>query len=100
MCTKNLYLFFIKKKSVHDPADPYRKDYDFEYVITMSDWYHQVIQDMLRIRMSPGYAGGNVRIKSFSFFLKNTFIIQYNQYFTFRILAYSGFWSHKWCWPL
>ncbi|CAG8508267.1 4236_t:CDS:2 [Rhizophagus irregularis] len=44
---------------IHDPNDPYRKDYDFEYIITMSDWYHQRVSDMLAIRMSPNYGGRN-----------------------------------------
>ncbi|RIA82765.1 Multicopper oxidase [Glomus cerebriforme] len=44
---------------IHDPNDPYRKDYDEEYVITMSDWYHQSITELLEIRMSPNYGGFN-----------------------------------------
>lgn len=72
-----LYIyFFLKKKSIHDPNDPYRKDYDFEYIITMSDWYHQRVSDMLAIRMSPNYGGFNVRIKSFLYFYTFYYLIQ------------------------
>ncbi|CAG8654980.1 9761_t:CDS:2, partial [Dentiscutata heterogama] len=26
---------------VHDPEDPYKDSYDCEYVMTISDWYHE-----------------------------------------------------------
>jgi FtsP/CotA-like multicopper oxidase with cupredoxin domain len=45
---------------IHDPDDPYyNKEYDYEYVITMSDWYHQRIADLIERRMAPNYPGFN-----------------------------------------
>ena len=32
---------------VHDPEDPYKGQYDEEFVITMSDWYHDQMPDLL-----------------------------------------------------
>ncbi|GBB84880.1 hypothetical protein RclHR1_11470001 [Rhizophagus clarus] len=44
---------------IHDPDDPFRSYYDLEYVITMSDWYHGRISDLLKLRMAPNYGGFN-----------------------------------------
>lgn len=33
---------------VHDPDGPYEGKYDEEVVLTLSDWYHQPIQDLIR----------------------------------------------------
>ncbi|CAG8466167.1 7875_t:CDS:2 [Funneliformis mosseae] len=42
---------------IHDPDDPYLKSYDEEYVITLSDWYHNNSSTLLSDRMAPGYEG-------------------------------------------
>ncbi|RIB08213.1 Multicopper oxidase [Gigaspora rosea] len=44
---------------IHDPEDPYLKDYDYEYVVTLTDWYHQTSADLLALFLAPGYSGGN-----------------------------------------
>ncbi|CAG8596092.1 5991_t:CDS:2, partial [Diversispora eburnea] len=44
---------------IHDPSDPYLKDYDYEYVVTLSDWYHSVSSELLAKRLAPGYRGRN-----------------------------------------
>ena len=37
---------------VHDPESPYADDYDEELVLTLSDWYHDQIHDLMRDFMS------------------------------------------------
>ena len=44
---------------IHDPDDPYLKDYDEEYVVAVSDWYHDTASFLLPIRLAPGYKGFN-----------------------------------------
>ncbi|PKC01889.1 hypothetical protein RhiirA5_298009 [Rhizophagus irregularis] len=42
---------------VHDPDDPYLKEYDYEYVITLSDWHHRTTGEILPNFISPTYTG-------------------------------------------
>ncbi|RIB22567.1 Multicopper oxidase [Gigaspora rosea] len=42
---------------VHFPNDPYLKEYDFEYVMTLSDWYHTPSGILLPLYRTPGYIG-------------------------------------------
>ncbi|RHZ77601.1 hypothetical protein Glove_174g53 [Diversispora epigaea] len=49
---------------IHDPDDPYLKDYDYEYVITLSDWYHSPSSVLLPLRLAPGYRGRNPIVDS------------------------------------
>ncbi|CAG8642740.1 5731_t:CDS:2, partial [Dentiscutata heterogama] len=44
---------------IHNPKDPYLKDYDFEYVLTLSDWYHMPSVDIHPILLSPNYKGND-----------------------------------------
>ncbi|CAG8778865.1 33390_t:CDS:2, partial [Gigaspora margarita] len=44
---------------IHDTEDPNLKDYDYEYVVTLTDWYHQTTADLLALFLAPGYTGGN-----------------------------------------
>ncbi|CAI2169372.1 10226_t:CDS:2 [Funneliformis geosporum] len=44
---------------IHDPDDPYLKNYDEEYVITLSDWHHDNASNLLSMRMAPGYEGSD-----------------------------------------
>ena len=50
--------------------DFYYSAYDFEYVITLSDWYHERITELIRLRMAPNYGGFNVRIKILKYRIK------------------------------
>ncbi|RHZ77761.1 hypothetical protein Glove_173g17 [Diversispora epigaea] len=45
---------------VHDSKDPYFNYCDEEYLITISDWYHEPTSVLLPLRMAPGYTGLNV----------------------------------------
>jgi len=38
---------------VHDPANPYASQYDQEEVLTLSDWYHQQIPELIPGFLSP-----------------------------------------------
>lgn len=38
---------------VHDPASPYASQYDEELVLTLSDWYHQQMPDLIPGFLSP-----------------------------------------------
>ncbi|PMD37211.1 Ferroxidase [Hyaloscypha variabilis F] len=38
---------------VHDPADPYAGQYDEEFVLTTSDWYHDTVPVLLQQLLSP-----------------------------------------------
>ncbi|RIB14335.1 multicopper oxidase [Gigaspora rosea] len=44
---------------IHNTKDPYLKEYDFEYVITLSDWYHIPSGEIHPILLSPSYKGGD-----------------------------------------
>jgi hypothetical protein len=35
-------------------------EYDEEFVMTLSDWHHTVSEELVKIRMTPGYEGFNV----------------------------------------
>ncbi|KAI9797329.1 MAG: hypothetical protein M1833_005508 [Piccolia ochrophora] len=37
---------------VHDPDSPYKDDYDEELVLTLSDWYHDQMQDLIKAFIS------------------------------------------------
>ncbi|CAG8470658.1 7529_t:CDS:2 [Scutellospora calospora] len=37
---------------IHDPEDPYLSSYDFEYVMTVSDWYHDPTGNFMPIFLS------------------------------------------------
>ncbi|CAI2167772.1 17337_t:CDS:10 [Funneliformis geosporum] len=43
---------------IHDPDDPYRDNYDYEYAVTLSDWYHDRIAELIEKRMAPSYGVG------------------------------------------
>lgn len=38
---------------IHDPASPYAGQYDEELVLTLSDWYHQQMPDLIPGFLSP-----------------------------------------------
>ncbi|CAG8629619.1 15279_t:CDS:2, partial [Acaulospora morrowiae] len=40
---------------IYDQDDPYKKDYDYEYVLEVSDWYHKPTGDFLPEFRSPTY---------------------------------------------
>ncbi|CAG8489834.1 10839_t:CDS:2 [Diversispora eburnea] len=42
---------------IHDPKDPYKNEYDFEYVVTMNDWHHLTTDILLAVKKEPGYKG-------------------------------------------
>ncbi|CAG8510975.1 3474_t:CDS:10, partial [Funneliformis caledonium] len=67
---------------IHDPDDPYREKYDLEYAVTLSDWYHDAIAELLEIRSRPYYGGFNVKNLSFlHVFLKKIFkILKFGRY--------------------
>ncbi|CAG8442630.1 2338_t:CDS:2 [Diversispora eburnea] len=44
---------------VHDSEDYYFNNCDEEYVLTISDWYHDPTSVLLPLRMAPGYTGLN-----------------------------------------
>ncbi|CAG8460539.1 867_t:CDS:2 [Cetraspora pellucida] len=44
---------------IHNHKDPYLKTYDFEYVVTLSEWYHLQANDIESILLSPSYRGGD-----------------------------------------
>ncbi|KFY04044.1 hypothetical protein V490_00014 [Pseudogymnoascus sp. VKM F-3557] len=37
---------------IHDPESPYKDEYDEEYVLSVSDWYHDQMQDLIPIFMN------------------------------------------------
>ena len=39
---------------VHDPKDPYLKDYDEEYTVLINWWYHNESSVLLESLFSPG----------------------------------------------
>ncbi|CAG8634091.1 17273_t:CDS:2, partial [Racocetra fulgida] len=43
---------------IYNPNDPYLTEYDFEYVITLSEWYLFPTDVLDPILLSPGYRGG------------------------------------------
>ncbi|KAG7134218.1 Multicopper oxidase PfmaD like protein [Verticillium longisporum] len=38
---------------IHDPNDPYVGQYDEEYILTLSDWYHEETITLVRAMLSP-----------------------------------------------
>ncbi|CAG8780665.1 15136_t:CDS:2, partial [Acaulospora colombiana] len=44
---------------IHDPEDPFLKEYDYEYILTLTDWYHTPSSELVVQRMAPGYQGFN-----------------------------------------
>ncbi|RNJ54585.1 hypothetical protein D7B24_009600 [Verticillium nonalfalfae] len=38
---------------IHDPNDPYVGQYDEEYILTLSDWYHEETINLVRAMLSP-----------------------------------------------
>ena len=38
---------------IHDPASPYAGQYDEELVLTMSDWYHKQMPELIPGFLSP-----------------------------------------------
>ncbi|CAG8494695.1 162_t:CDS:2 [Acaulospora morrowiae] len=44
---------------IHDPDDPFLKEYDAEFILTLSDWYHRPSGELLPLRLTPGYSGFN-----------------------------------------
>ncbi|GES72658.1 multicopper oxidase [Rhizophagus clarus] len=44
---------------IHDKDDPYLKHYDYEYVVTLSDWHHNTTGVLLPLKNTPGYAGAS-----------------------------------------
>ncbi|CAG8611147.1 33753_t:CDS:10, partial [Racocetra persica] len=44
---------------INDPDDPYLSSYDYEYVLTVEDWYHSPTSDLVAMRLAPGYEGYN-----------------------------------------
>ncbi|CAF9922616.1 MAG: hypothetical protein ALECFALPRED_002131, partial [Alectoria fallacina] len=38
---------------IHDPASPYASQYDEELVLTLSDWYHKQMADLIPAFLSP-----------------------------------------------
>ncbi|CAG8496081.1 8828_t:CDS:2 [Scutellospora calospora] len=49
---------------IHDHEDPYLTAYDYEYVVTLTDWYHQSSSQLLSQFLTPGYNGSNVTAPS------------------------------------
>ncbi|CAG8522690.1 3064_t:CDS:2 [Cetraspora pellucida] len=49
---------------IHDKNDPYVKEYDYELVLTLTDWYHAIAGDLLAGLLTPGYKGLNVSLVS------------------------------------
>jgi hypothetical protein len=47
-------------KRIHDPKDPYLQDYDEEFVMTVSDWYHDEAKVLIEQLTAPGYGGFSV----------------------------------------
>jgi iron transport multicopper oxidase len=45
---------------IHDPEDPFLNDYDEEFVMTVSDWYHDEAKVLIEQLVTPGYAGTSV----------------------------------------
>ncbi|CAG8809459.1 30106_t:CDS:2, partial [Racocetra persica] len=43
---------------INNPNDPYLTQYDFEYVITLSEWYNLPTNVLDPILLSPSYGGG------------------------------------------
>ncbi|CAG8781792.1 31861_t:CDS:2 [Gigaspora margarita] len=44
---------------IHDPDNPYLKYYSYEYVVTLTNWYHQTSTDLLALFLAPGYTREN-----------------------------------------
>ncbi|CAG8690848.1 34953_t:CDS:2, partial [Racocetra persica] len=44
---------------IHDPDDPYLKSYDYEYVMTVSDWYHDPTGNFMPTFRSVKYRGAD-----------------------------------------
>ncbi|CAG8675434.1 9536_t:CDS:2, partial [Scutellospora calospora] len=42
---------------IFDPKDPHHNKYDFEYVITISDWYHNTSDTMISMILAHGFKG-------------------------------------------
>ncbi|CAG8611212.1 20755_t:CDS:2, partial [Gigaspora margarita] len=42
---------------VQDPADPHLSLYDYEYVVTFQEWYHNTTEQLLHIKMGANYTG-------------------------------------------
>ncbi|RIA81565.1 Multicopper oxidase, partial [Glomus cerebriforme] len=42
---------------IHDPDDPYLKEYDFEYVVLLSEWHHRTTDVLLPLLETPNYTG-------------------------------------------
>ncbi|CAG8688893.1 28472_t:CDS:2 [Dentiscutata erythropus] len=42
---------------IHNPKDPYRGTYDYEYVVTLSDWYHTPTGILLQQFSDDSYTG-------------------------------------------
>jgi iron transport multicopper oxidase len=50
---EELVLTFEGPIVVHDPADPYKGQYDEELVLTTSDWYHDPVPVLLQQMLNP-----------------------------------------------
>ncbi|CAG8850743.1 10863_t:CDS:1, partial [Racocetra persica] len=37
---------------IHDPDNPYLSSYDYEYVLTLEDWYHTQSSDLVALRLA------------------------------------------------
>ncbi|CAG8588829.1 5052_t:CDS:10, partial [Dentiscutata heterogama] len=42
---------------INDPDDPYLSQYDYEYVLTLEDWYHTQSSDLVAMRLAPADSG-------------------------------------------
>lgn len=82
---------------INDPESPYRDQYDEERVLTVSDWYHELMLNMLKGFMSVTNPTGAEPVPQ-SALLNDTqnltTAIEPGKTYLFRIINISGFSGH------
>lgn len=79
---------------IHDPSDPYRHDYDEEYTLTMSDWYHEQAPALLGTYINSKNPQGNEPVPDGVLFNDGQdvkFRMQPGKTYRFRFICMSAF---------
>lgn len=79
---------------IHDPESPYIDDYDEELVFTLSDWYHELVEDLADDFMSLYNPSGAEPIPDAFLFndkQNSTYAVKANTTYLLRILNTGAF---------
>lgn len=79
---------------IHDPEDPFKGQYDEEVILTLSDWYHDQMQDLMASFISVTNPSGAEPVPDAALMNDTqnaTFAVQPGKTYMFHIVNIGGF---------